>query len=119
MFQTFKRSGMGKGNNLNRLESDLDMAMNLFNVRICLLSNIELTKRNKILIDLSCSLFQTKRDKKMDRSRNLNNLQSSLDDVQNLFLKRSGIGQGGNLENLQNELTDAFNLFNVSQRKEI
>ena len=49
----------------------------------------------------------------MDRGRNLNSLQSDLDNVQNLFQKRSGLGNGGNLRSLQNNLDDAFNLFNV------
>ena len=58
-------------------------------------------------------LFQAKRDKKMDRGKDLKNLQSSMADIQNLFRKRSGIGQGSNLNNLQNELNDAYHLFNV------
>ena len=49
----------------------------------------------------------------MGRGQNLQNLQSSMDDIQNLFRKRSGIGQGSNLNNLRNELDDAYNLFNV------
>ena len=50
----------------------------------------------------------------MDRGRNLDNLQSNLDDVQSLFLKRSaGMGKGSSLNHLQNDLDDAFHLFNV------
>ena len=48
--------------------------------------------------------------------KNLGSLQSDLDSVQNLFTKRSGIGQGSNLNSLQSDLSEALNLFNVSFR---